>query len=214
MTYPYQSIIDTAVLPSICDLGPLLNLMTGVFRVWLSHHFSDASLIVNTLLKDKIWNVDPALTKIAIEAHASYDVRLTEFRPAITIKRQKWQKQKIGIGDGRKMGEISEDGVEHYVRLWQGAHTIFCMAASPAEAEALGTEVFEELDSFSQPVRRALNLQSLEVAEIDGYGKLDESGKNFVVPINVSYALLLTRRVVQEAPFLKSLDLTILMPEG
>jgi hypothetical protein len=212
MPYPYQSVIDTAVLPQLCGLAPRLLSMNGLFRVWMTYHFGDSSRIIDDILKEKLWHADPKETRISIEPHSAYKTDLTEKRPAIIIKRQGWQRIRIGINNMR-MGEISLDGAEYYVNLWQGSHTLFCISGVPAEVERLATEVFEDLNRFAPAVRRKMDLIRLEVAEAGEYGKLEESGKNYVVPINVGYVLADTWTLRQEAPFLKSLDLSLMFPE-
>lgn len=209
MPYPYQSVLDTTLLPKICELGPFLNLIDGIFRVWMIYHFSDPNRIVDNNLKDKIWNEDPTVSQITIEAHDVFKVELTENRPAIVIKRGKWTGIKLGIGD-RRMGELTGDGSELYVRAWQGYHTLFCIGGTPGEANILACEAFKDLNEFAQTVRRALDLKRLEVSEVGEYAILEESGKNYVVPITVGYVLEEAWITRQEAPFLKRLDLTLM----
>lgn len=208
MGYPYQSILDLSIMPDLCRLGPFMNLLTGVFRTWMIYHFADAARIIDNNLKKRIWTEDPE-TQIAIESHAAYKTELTESRPAIIIKRQDWKRVKIGIAD-RRMGELPADGSELYTNFWQGVHTLFCIGGTPGEAEILGTEVFKDLNEFAPAVRRKLSLMRLEVAEAGGYAKLDESGKNYVVPVNVGYVLQESWILRQEAPFLKRLDLSLM----
>lgn len=209
MAYDYESVLDMNVLPRMCDLGPYMNWFTGLFRVWMIYHFSDQNRIKIELLKTKIWSEDPFQSQIAIEAHSSYKTELTETRPGIIIKRQKWTRVRIGIAD-RLMGALPADGSENYFNTWQGSHTLFCIAGTPGEAEELASEVFKDLNEFAPAVRKATDLFRLEVAEIGEYGILEESGKNFVVPVSVGYVLGETWILRQEAPFLKSIDLTLM----
>jgi hypothetical protein len=200
--------LQPGLLPSLCALGPRLLTMTKLFRVWMIYHFS-ADNLENLQLERLLWQPDQQATGVVIEANTAYDPQKTEYRPAVIIKRQSWRRVRVGIGN-RYMGEMSRDGIMHHANLWQGAHTIFCLAGEDGEAELLATEVFRELNEHADVVQQLLGLHRLEVAEVGEVSILEEASQHFVVPINIGYAVMESWRVRQEAPFFKRLDLSIL----
>lgn len=170
-------------------------------------HFSSPDLIVQNLLKDKLWNSSD-LPGIVIENHTVYRQALTETRPAIIHKRHTWKQVNLGIDNRFMPGEVT--GENHYANYWQGSHTLFCIGGSAGEAELLGTEVFQELNEQGRAVRFYTNLLKFEVAQIGEIGKLEEAGQKFVVPITVGYVIEEAWRLKQDAPFFKRIDLNIM----
>lgn len=205
-----MSRLNVRVLPNLCALGPRLINMTKLFRLWMIYHFSDSSFVQETALKNKIWNRDPQKTGIAIEAHSAFDKSLTENRPGIIIKRHAWKHVRMGINNLAAMGSTTADGKQSYANLWQGSHSLFCIGGTPGEAEVLANEVFGDLNAFAPVVQVHLGLMRLEVAEIGEIATLEESGKNFVVPVDIAYALQESWRLQQDAPFLKRIDMSLL----
>ncbi len=204
------STIKLGRIPSVCALGPLLQTMSQLFRVWQIYHFADPVNIRIPILKDRIWRRDPKVTGIVIEPHTSYRVDLTENRPGIIIKRGKWTSGPQAGIDNRMMGENPIDGSEHYAAQWQGSHTFFCISSEPVEAELLASEVYLDLREYGPVVRRYLGLHKFAVAEADEIAKLEEGGKNYVVPVSVAYTIEQSWQLKQDAPFFKRLDLSLM----
>lgn len=192
--------------------------MTGMLRQWMILHFADPANIADPL-KRNVWvwkqdpskrgEADPKTSGIVIEPNTKYDTNFTETRPAVIIKRQKWRQQKVGINN-QLLGEVGPAGETYYANYWLGAHTLFCIASKPAEAEALAIEVYAELNEFAAAVRKALGLHRFEVTDVDEIGILEESGQSFVVPVTIAYAVEESWTLRSEAPFLQRFDVALL----
>lgn len=197
-------------LPSLCDLGPRLLTLTGLLRVWLINHFNSSDNIELLKLRKCVWNKDPAKSGIVIEKNTAWDPRKTGTRPALILKRGAWRRIRLGIGDKFLGGGSSQNGDEHYCNWWQGSHTVFAIAGEDGECEMLATEVFRELNEFGPAVRDMLGLKRFEVAEVAEIAILEEASQNFVVPVNIAYAVEESWILRQEAPFLKRIDVSLL----
>lgn len=182
--------IDEKWFEDLCrqNLKPMV--VTGWLKLWLEQHFSETNSLED---KDQtgpaqrfVWRPDEN-TGLVIENITRWAPRLTESRPAIIIKRNKWSRARAGIGN-RWMNVTDPLGSAYYENLWQGSHSLFCIANDGAEAEILATEVFRELNQFSPIVRHVLNLLRFEVAEVGEPVLLEEARENFVVPVTVVYA--------------------------
>jgi hypothetical protein len=162
--------------------------VTGWLLQWMRHHFSELSYIENqnTALSRCIWSNDCQTTGIAIEPNTKWSPELTESRPGIIIKRNAWKRRRLGIDDRWIPGPPS--GNNSYTNLWQGSHTLFCVATEGAEAENLATEVFRELNEFGPIIREILDLKRFEVIEVGAVLQIAGRAKeNFAVPVSCAY---------------------------
>jgi hypothetical protein len=73
--------------------------------------------------------------------------------------------------------------------MYQGGHTIFCIASESAEVEILAAEVYRELVQLGPVVRPFFNFLRFKVADIGEPSILEESKERFVVPITCAYAV-------------------------
>lgn len=199
----------------ICELGPRPLVVTGWLTLWLRNHFSEQSLIEDqesTALRKALWKPECDLTGIAIESITKWTPELTEDRPAIIIKRNTWRHLRLGI-DNRMFFTLEKDWQNRYTNVWQGSHTIFCIAGEGAEAEKLAAEVFRELNEQSPIIRIILDLMRCEVMEVGELFQLKKDAReNFVVPINIAYAYREEWEIQQSGPRFQKLDLATFQP--
>ena len=216
--------MDTA--SALCSTFKSPLVMTGVVLKLLQEHFSrPENLIYNgsselgkTQLEGYIWDPDNTKTRIQIQTVWRYNTQDIQRRPALYIKRNQWTTQRLGIDDGLTVGvEIGPDGNpihlgdEYHKRMILGSHTIFAVGSvsEGAEAELLGTEVFDYLMSFAPVLRRDLKLHRIEVMSVEPVSILEEAHEHFVVPVVLSYAFSWSWRLVGVAPWLKSLAIEL-----
>ena len=183
--------------PQSFGLTPIL--MTGFLIQWLGDHFSRRQNLEQPELRDILWRADTR-NGILIASITDWKPAAVENRPAIIIKRNAWQPERIAIGDRLT---TSVDGYEHYCMLMRGSHTIFCLAGEGGEVEVLGAEVFRELLEFGSVIRRTLCLKRFSVSELGAVNELQEATENYAVPVTVAYASDLTWSIQQDVPKLK-----------
>lgn len=171
---------------SLCSLLPRPILLTGVFRDILTRHFASADQIEDPSLRDVLWK-DTQDTGILIESVHRWRPETTEKRPAVIVKRNAYQNQRLGIGDRRQGPPVDKEGNAHYVTFWQGSHTLFCLGGTGAQAEILSTEVQRHFTEFAPVISETLDLKRLQVLQIGAVAELEEAQENFVVPITIGY---------------------------
>ena len=220
--------LDTA--SALCSTFLAPNILTGLLLRLLQEHFSKAeNLIYNGTsevgrkqLEGYIWDEDNTKTRIQIQTVWRYNVQDIQRRPALYVKRNRWTTKRIAINDGQSGTGVPQNSVnndepvvdisgEYHSKVIEGSHTIFCVGSvsEGAEAELLGAEVFDHLQSFAPVLRGELKLLRLEVATIEPLGLLDEATEHFVVPVVVSYGFAWTWRLISKAPWLKSLAIEL-----
>jgi hypothetical protein len=227
---PTPTKVNFVPVSSLCTTGHVANVITGVWVRVLREHFSNSANLefngINALgreeLEQYIWagdgqgNADATKTRIQIDSVLRYNAQDVQRRPALYVKRNTFQTQRLGIRDGFTLGprRTPEGGIErvqgeYKARILLGSHTVFCVGGSGAEAELLGMEVFSHLVGFSQILREDLKLHRLEVTEVGEAAVLDEAVERFVVPVTVAYAAIPAWRVDVVAPWLKTLEINV-----
>jgi hypothetical protein len=197
---------------SLCSLGLRPHLMTGYLVQLFRAHFVNRSSIEEPSLADWLWKAtDPG--GIVIESITRWDPRDAMVRPALVVKRNDWQVERLGIDD-RHMGPIPADGYSYYTTFLRGSHTLFCLANEPAEAERLCAEVYRELIQFGPVIRQSLLLHRFVVAEVGAPARVQEAAGSFVVPVSVAYFFEETWRVAPDAPVLKTISLQSIVAES
>ena len=224
--------MDTA--SALCSTFLAPNVLTGVFLRLLQEHFSKpenliyngASEVGKKQLEGYIWDEDNAKTRIQIQSVWRYNAQDIQRRPALYVKRNQWTTQRIAIDDGQSARGVSRDSINiadpapkdvvdisgaYHSKLILGSHTIFCVGSvgEGAEAELLGAEVFDYLQSFAPILRGELKLLRLEVQSLEPIGMLDEATEHYVVPVVVAYGFSWTWRITAKAPWLKSLAIEL-----
>ena len=226
---PPTTMVGLAPVSSLCTTGHVANVLTGVFVRLLREHFSDPrNLEFNGVnesvseLENYLWagdakgNTDAEKTRIQIDAVWKYNAADIQNRPALYVKRNGFQTQRLAIREGMTVGAKRDaNGKVEAVRgefktiAVLGSHTIFCIGGSGAEAELLGMEVFNHLVGFSQVLREDLKLHRFMVNEVGELAVLDEHVEHFVVPVVCAYAAMPAWRTDVVAPWLKTLELNL-----
>lgn len=102
-------------------------------------------------------------------------------------------------------------GNPHYATYWIGSHTLFCIGGSGAQAELLATEVQREMTEFGPVIHKVMGLHRFQAAEVGEIGELEESTENFVVPVTVAYAFEQRWILLQQAPRLSAISLSMIL---
>lgn len=174
----------TTQINNWCTYGPLPLVMTGILRLWLIDYFSRMDNITAPTLQSRIFKYTPD-TGLAIEDALTWKPELTEKRPAIIIRREEWVPQRVGALE-HKTG-TTEEGFWNYVRIWTGAHTLFCLCKEGAEAELLAGETYKFLLHYIPVFRTYFNLLRFDIGPIGRPAEVEESRDHWGVPINVNY---------------------------
>lgn len=196
----------TGLLSNWCAIAPRPHLMTGFLREWFAYHFSDPHNIEHADLRYALWSAMPN-TKILVESITKWDPASVQRRPAIIIKRNAWQVQRVGIDD-RLQGAVSLNGTRNYVTYVTGSHTLFCLAGKGAEAEILAAEVFHDMMKYGPVIRQELDLMRFAAVGVGEQFELEEARENYAVPVTVTYAAEERWSIVQQAPVLKRVVLS------
>jgi hypothetical protein len=184
---------------NVCSLGLTPILMTGFLIQHIGDHFSRRQNVEHPELRDVLWRADTR-NGILIASITDWNPTAVESRPAVIVKRNAWQPERLAIDDRLTP---SSDGYERYCMLMRGSHTIFCLAGEGGEVEILGAEVYRELLGFCSIIRRTLNLARFGVGELGPVNELQEATENYAVPITVAYASVLSWTIEQDVPKLK-----------
>lgn len=217
------SLIDLDEYSSLCSTGHTPNILTGAFLRFMQEHFVDSKKIENPKLKDNVFVPEPDDTTegtyetgILIDPIYKWNPRRFSTRPAIYIKRNEIQMQRLGINDGMTVGVGKDEdgnlktyeGDKHEVGVL-GSHTFFSIGRSGAEAEILASEVFRELQHFAPVLRRDLKLHRLVTAGYTDVQQLDEYDQHFVVAVTMGWAYIEAWRLIPQAPWLKTLSVEV-----
>jgi len=194
---------------SLCSYGMRPHIMTGFLRQLFIAHFADPQNIEEPKLRKQVtdllnWrpeNGAPDYGPIAIESITRWTPQTADKRPAVIIKRNTWKWQRLGIGD--VSGGNYADGSVSYSGMWDGSHTIFCMAPNGVETELLTIELVKLLVRFSPWIREQLSLLRFTVAEVGGVGEVQEVIQGYAVPVTVAYAAEESWSLQPHAPRLK-----------
>lgn len=217
------TLVDLTEFSSLCSTGHTPNIVTGAFLRFLMEHFADPNKIENAALRDNIYRVDPDDTTegpsakgILIDPIYKWNPRDFSLRPAIYIKRNGMQPQRLGINDGLTIGlDKDKDGQietykgDYHVVGVQGSHSLFCIGRTGAEAEILASEVFREVQHFAPILRKDLKLKKLAVAEYTEVNRLDEYDQHFVVALTVAWYYFEKWRLKPVAPWLKGISIGV-----
>jgi hypothetical protein len=189
----------------------------------MQEHFSDANKIENRALRDNVFVPEPVdttegtyATGILIDPIYKWNPRRFSKRPAIYIKRNELEIQRLGINDGMTVGLGRDEngnlktyeGDKHEVGVL-GSHTLFSIGRSGAEAEVLASEVFREVQHFAPVLRGDLKLHRLVIAGYTDVQQVEEYDQHFVVAVTVGWAYIEAWRLIPQAPWLKSLAINV-----
>lgn len=174
---------------ALCSIGMRPHVMTGFLKHVLMQHFVDPDNIQEILLRTRFkevggWKADES-TGIYIESVTRWRPELTEMRPALLVKRNEWKWDRVTIGG--KAGSEYVEGAEHFHGFWQGSHTIFAIGNKAAEVELLAAEVGRFLVWASPTITEQMDLHRFIPVSVGGLAVVEESTKNYAVPITFAY---------------------------
>lgn len=217
------TLVDLDQFSSLCSTGHTPQILTGIFLRVLQNHFANPDYIEQLALRDNVLQLKPedtleGIPETGILIEPIYKWNPVDFgkRPAVYIKRNSLQTQRIGINDGLTVGlSKDEDGNfntfegEYHVIGVLGSHTLFCIGRTGAETEVLAYEVFRELQQFAPIIRQDVFLKKLGVTQVTELSKLEEHDQHFVVGVVVGWAYFEKWRIVADAPWLKALHVEL-----
>jgi hypothetical protein len=188
----------------LCSYGLRPFVLGGFLQTLLQQHFCDVANLAEMQLRTKFeaaaWN--PSLdTGLVIDQLTKWDPEKTEKRPAILLKRGRWAYQRLAIGDAGEANAVT--GAEHFVGMWQGSHTLFVLAGKAGEAEQLGAEVAVTLLRYGRTIQNYVGLHRFIPVEIGEVRAVEESKKNYAVPVTFAYAAEEAWEMYEHAPRLK-----------
>lgn len=178
---------------SLCSYGMRPHVMTGLLRQLLLAHYSDPNNIEEPRIRRQLAEIgmwkpsDNGLNAggILIESITRWQPATADKRPAILIKRNGWRWMRQGIGD--KLGTNVYEGSSTYAGMWEGSHTLFCLAPAGAETEFLATETVKFLHNFGPWIREQMGLHQFHISEVGGVGEVQEAIQGYAVPVTVAY---------------------------
>lgn len=174
---------------SICSYGMRPYVMTGFLRRLLIQHYADPECIAEVTIRTRFrganaWKSD-ATTGLYIESITRWRPELAESRPGLVIKRNSWRWERVTIGG--QAGSEYVEGKRYFHGFWHGSHTIFALADKPAEAELLANETVAMLLQYSPLVTEQMGLHRFIPVEVGALSQVEESTKNYAVPITFAY---------------------------
>lgn len=204
-----QSIIDLGYL---CDNGWQPLLITGFLRDLLARQWGNPQNIISPEMKQYVWS-EREDSGILIESVHRYRADLIEKRPAIMLKRNSYRNNPIGFsgqsfGSGFVAYENEKGAITHYVTLFVGSHTLFCIHGTGASTELLATEVQGHLVALMPVIRKHLKLRQFAVTEIGAIQELEESSENYVIPLTVGWCYEHTWKLKEESLPLQGVSFT------
>jgi hypothetical protein len=209
MQFPQQVVVDDP--SSICSLGWRPILVTGMLVQEIRDQFSAPDRLEHINLREYLWRSRIDQTSLVVESMTRWNSSLVSSRPAILIRRNAWQTQRLGIGDRMQMA-TALDGWERFSLLMCGSHTIFCLAREAGECETLAAEVYLQLMQFGQKLRERLDLIRFMVTEIGQMLPVLEAREHFGVPITVAYVHNQSWTVRKHTPILENFALEKYVP--
>lgn len=196
---------------SLCSIGPRPLLVTGLIVQELQDLFSSPDRLDHKNLRKYLWQTTAERSKILVESMTRWTPTETSKRPAVLVRRNDWQTQRLGIGDKMLM-QTDLDGWDHYSLVMCGSHTVFCLAREAGECETLGTEVYLQLLQFGPVLRERLDLLKFTVIEYGKMAPVLESREHFGIPITIAYAHNLSWTVRKHTPVLQTFEFDKFLP--
>lgn len=201
----------TRPLSALCSYGETQLVVTGALRQFLIQHFADPRNILNPNLRKEVereggYKENDPTTALWIESLYKWEPGMTESRPALLIKDQAWEWQRVGISDLYR--EDPRTGRQTFHGFWRGAHTIFAISNDGAASRILATEVSKILLWYARRIADALEMHRFIPVRNGAVSALQESTENYVVPVDVAYDVGETWWTQEEAPRLKRIQFT------
>jgi len=205
----------TGMMSALCSLGTTDLILAGALRQALLQHFVDPDHITNPTLREMFvreggWKPTPD-SGLYIELVERFEPQQIESRPAILIKCNDFKEEKLGIG--HLADENMETGLEVYEYLWRGSITFMAISTQAGELRLLAAELQQPLLGFRSKILYSFELTTFDPAGRGSIGVLEESNKNFCMPVDYTVAFSERFEVQPEAPRWKdfSIDLDTLL---
>lgn len=169
---------------ALCQRGWRAILITGFLRDLMIRHFAEPLQIEDHDLRRYVWK-DAEDTGILIESVHRWRGDVVEKRPAILVKRNAYQCQRLVWND--LVGTDEKRGRRTYQQMWVGSHTLFCLHGTGASVDMLATEVQRELSQFGPVFREEMGLHNFVVTEVGAISEVEEAKEHFTVPVTVGW---------------------------
>jgi hypothetical protein len=194
---------------SLCSYGTRPHAMTGFLRQVLMEHFASVTNIEDQIIRRKleetgVWKPSENgenESGIIIESITKWLPNTESQRPALVIKRNAWQWERVLPGDSD--GDTYEQGHRFYFGFWSGSHTIFVLGQNGGEVELLATEVGRFMLRYASEFVEMMNLHRFVPVGVDTLHQLKEVADHYVVPVTVAYRAEEYWRLEPHAPRLK-----------
>lgn len=153
-----------ATKSSLCSLAASPLTVTGGLRQFFCQLFADPNNIENLitrefLIREGPYRDDDNPSAFLIEDMARFRPEVMGQKPAILVRENDWEWQKIGIGN-RAGGDV-RTGQEFFEGLWVGSHTIFVISGNPSQARQVAMECTRALLHFAIQLLDVLQLAQL-----------------------------------------------------
>lgn len=216
--WPTHPTVYVDGITSLAETGLQPHILTGIFLQLVREHFVDPDRIASPYLKGCVWvhmegdpvTPDPARTRILIDPIYRWNLKTTQMRPAVIVKRNAMQPQQIGIAYSQRFGlterDFPEAGDKHSL-MYLGSHTLFCIATDGGVAEVLATEVSRHFTHFAPVIRSEFCFNTLELQQIGDVSVLEESAEHFVIPLVLRYAYEDKWLLTKQEPRLKGVSI-------
>lgn len=187
-----------------CSYGMKPFYISGVLQQLLIQHFCDPTHLqeikLRTAFEAGAW-MPTDNTGLVIEQTVKWDPEKTEKRPALLLKRGRWAFQRIAIGD--RLSEELLEGSQQFAGLWMGTQVIFALAEKAGEAELLAWEAASALQRYTDPILQYTGLHRFIPVDIGEVAAVEESKKNYAVPVTFAYTAEDAWELTEHAPRLK-----------
>lgn len=205
---PRRQVIPDAI-SNLASLGYSPLLITGLLRDHVITRFASPAQIEEPDLRPFVWR-DSVATGILVESIHRWRGELTEKRPAVIIKRNQMQNQRVGIAD---RAHTDGRGNQTYTTFWVGSHTLFCLHGTGAGAELLATEVQRQVTRFAPVLTECLGLYRCQVTEVGAVQEIEEAKEGFAVPVTCGWAYHESWVLLHEALPLRKISLSTLLDQ-
>jgi hypothetical protein len=207
---------------SVCTTGLQSQILTGIFLQLARNHFSDRDNIEEPRLRENLWVgqapdyilPDVNKSKILIEPVHRWDTRLIQQRPAIMIKRNATQPQKIAIKNelqminGPMLEDLPENSRKFYLPL-RSSHTLFCVSTDGGAAELLSTEIARAIYQVGELLISEFGFNTFDLGQIGAVARLEQSKEHFAVPVVFVYSFADYWKLTKQEPRFKGVSLGV-----
>jgi len=183
----FVEIFDWGNIAALCPAGLTMTAVTNIIMQLLVTHFSNPDNIINPNLKSLIYNPNPAMTKIVININTTYAPVQSTTLPALIIKRNEQDTQRIVMGDLSESKDDPALGLVPFTRKVRGTHTIMAITPFPGVTEELAQEVYEFLTCLSPILRTQQLFADFQVVAVSEVQIVEELGNRTMVGIQVLY---------------------------